>query len=98
MLRFCVVRQLRKEQHSDIFPLPSDRCDVWWNDTCQKGRPGGAGVKANVQYNGYHLCSYYFTECAYADLARTRQLLTAVPAIAVEVVSLIDEGMNSTVP
>ncbi|KAH7950828.1 hypothetical protein HPB52_002109 [Rhipicephalus sanguineus] len=49
-------------------------------------------MKANVQYNGYHLCSYYFTECAYADLARTRQLLTAVPAVAVEVVSLIDEG------
>ena len=75
--------------------LPFSRCDVWWNDTCQKGRPGGAGMKANVQYNGYHLCSYYFTECAYADLARTRQLLTAVPAVAVEVVSLIDEGKKT---
>ncbi|KAH7961458.1 hypothetical protein HPB52_009235 [Rhipicephalus sanguineus] len=53
-------------------------------------------MKANVQYNGYHLCSYYFTECAYADLARTRQLLTAVPAFAVEEVSLIDEATEAT--
>ncbi|KAH7973300.1 hypothetical protein HPB52_023365 [Rhipicephalus sanguineus] len=44
-----------------------------------------------IKQNGYHLCSDYFTECACADPARTRQL-TDVSAVAVEMVPLIDEG------
>ncbi|KAH7982344.1 hypothetical protein HPB52_004148 [Rhipicephalus sanguineus] len=45
-------------------------------------------------YNG---CSDCFTESAYTGPARTRLLLTAVPAVAVEVMSLIDEGMSPSV-
>ncbi|KAH7969767.1 hypothetical protein HPB52_021735 [Rhipicephalus sanguineus] len=42
--------------------------------------------------NGYHLCSYHFTESAYANLAKTRLLWTAVPTFEEEVGSPIDEG------
>lgn len=65
------------------------RCDVWRNYI---KRADLEGLTREQMYNGYRLCSDHFAESAFANPAKTRLLWTAVPTVAVEVGSPIDEG------
>ncbi|XP_049271422.1 uncharacterized protein LOC125758372 [Rhipicephalus sanguineus] len=73
-----------------FFRFPADdRCDVWRNYI---KRADLEGLTREQMYNGYRLCSDHFAESAFANPAKTRLLWTAVPTVAVEVGSPIDEG------
>uniref|UniRef100_A0A224YAD5 52 kD repressor of inhibitor of protein kinase n=1 Tax=Rhipicephalus zambeziensis TaxID=60191 RepID=A0A224YAD5_9ACAR len=75
-----------------FFRFPADdRCDVWRNYT---KRADLEVLTGEQMYNGCRLCSEHFAESAFANPAKRRLLWTAVPTVAVEVKSPIDEGTS----